>query len=247
MNRIHIKLQTAPLDQIQDCEDALNEWANLRLDDGCSIRELALRTTATAVVVLAVADAPEFQPWQPPPALASAMEADDTPCRDADTGNPTDEATEHSAPDPPAEPDSEGEAETRLAATDPAQEEQDPLERLFAADAEEPCRNQQQAQMLSLFDGAWPEEGNCHRPPEPAEPRSPTDWQLSRSSNTWWRRYENDNTGQVGEKRERREGRAGFWWRIIGPGGTHLAKGSARTTDEGRAACDQTMASPSPA
>lgn len=212
MNRIHIKLQSAPIHQLKECEEALNDWANRRLHDGCRIRDLSLKLNGTDVVVLAVADGPEACP------------------QSANAGN-----RQSSASDP--QPD---DVTPDL--------EQDPLERLFQNQAEEPPPPERRAETHPLFDQplfqhAATEDQPGHEDP-PAEDLLGTPWQLSSRSSTWWRRYDQTGTGQVGPKQQ---GRPGYWWRIIGPGGNPIARGDAHSVEEGKDACDRQMKSPTPA
>ena len=177
MNRIHIKLQSAPIHQLQECEDALNDWANRRLDDGCQIRDLSLRLNGTDVVVLAVADGPETCPQA------------------TDTGNGQ-SATTDPQPHDPITPETQ----------------EDPLERLFQTQAEEPPL-ERQAQTQPLFDQPLFQHIGTEDQPSQEEPTADdllgTPWRLSSRSSTWWRRYDETGTGQVGPKQQGRPATGG--------------------------------------
>ena len=236
MNRIEIRLQTALIENLQGCEDALNDWANRRLDDGFQIRDLSLRMNDTEVVVLAVADS----------AAPHCSQAAPHAC---DTGStlPTDTM---SSQDEETEPDTETTTETMPDEQDgdrsPAKS--DPLDNLFYYPGENPpaaVRNSRQPQTVfahPLFDHV--QDRDDADPSTPPAEQDECPWKLSQRSKTWWRRYGKSGTGQVGPKNS---GRPGYWWRIIGPGGDPLAKGDANTIEEGQHFCDMQMKEPAAA
>ena len=55
MKKMDIKLQSAPLHELQACETAINEWANNRIADGYEIQPLSFCEVQSQLVVIAVA------------------------------------------------------------------------------------------------------------------------------------------------------------------------------------------------
>lgn len=78
MNRIAIKLHSAPLHELESCEDTLNQWTNQRLAEGYEIKDLSVREVQSQVLVMAIAvltpgshespdDGAEVQDYAPQP------------------------------------------------------------------------------------------------------------------------------------------------------------------------------------
>ena len=98
VKKIAIKLHSAPLHELESCEDTLNQWTNQRLAEGYEIKDLSVREVQSQVLVMAVAmlgqgshespdDSAEAQdhiPQPEPPAHPSTGDQDD--CQQQDLG-----------------------------------------------------------------------------------------------------------------------------------------------------------------
>ena len=248
MNRIDIRLHTAPLTDLQGCEDSLNEWANRRIGDGYRIRDMDVRLTDTTVVILAIADMSAAQDCATAPSLTPKT---DYPVDEPQADEKTADENEHTPEEANTTQDSDRDPDEDPR---PLAAARDPLDALFYHPGHEPppavkhAGGQRPAHPLfeqSLFNHS-PEQPRQHatQPPEPSNESPNGHWQLSQRSNTWWRPYHTTGTGQVGPKGR---GEPGFWWRIIGPGGKAIAKGDADTADLGKQYCDRHMKEPAPA
>ena len=65
MNKIAIKLHSAPLHKLESCEDTLNQWTNQRLAEGYVIKELSIHEVQSQILVIAIAILPPG-PHEPP-------------------------------------------------------------------------------------------------------------------------------------------------------------------------------------
>lgn len=255
MTQVDIRLRAADIDQLDHCQQELNDWANSLAADGYTLQNVTAHPFRDQLVIIAVAVAPGPPPPTAPPAREQAPNGKPSAVRTTQLPEYSLPQQESGAGHTAADDEAGDDAPEHPQASEPGEAddvqdapEQDQFDVLFPPSAE---RTAPQASMLSLF----PEDPNFTRDPA-AQPRSQarpgpeddagtdTGWAQKGNTGVWWRRYGPNGTAQVGKSNM--PGKP-YWWRIIGPGGRHLAKGECNTAPEGRAACDSFMAAPADA